>query len=155
MPYSTPKEIIEAAKKNPGSIKVANAGVGTGQHVVGAAFQAITGTKMLEVPYRGSSLAYPDVLGGRVDLFFDSTPAALPYVKSGQAKGIAILTAKRHPDMPNVPTMTKSGVPGSRNQFLDRDFRAGQDAAGGDRAVAEGDRGGIGGDEAASRHDGR
>ena len=60
------------------------------------------------MPYRGSSLAYPDVLGGRVDLFFDSTPAALPYVKSGQAKGIAILTAKRHPDMPNVPTMTES-----------------------------------------------
>jgi tripartite-type tricarboxylate transporter receptor subunit TctC len=111
VPYSTPKELIEAAKKNPGSIKVANAGVGTGQHVVGAAFQAITGTKLLEVPYRGSSLAYPDVLGGRVDLFFDSTPAALPYVKSGQAKGIAILTAKRHPDMPNVPTMTESGVP--------------------------------------------
>ena len=111
LPYSTPKELIAAAKKNPGSIKVANAGVGTGQHVVGAAFQAITGTKLLEVPYRGSSLAYPDVLGGRVDLFFDSTPAALPYVKSGQAKGIAILTAKRHPDMPNVPTMTESGVP--------------------------------------------
>ena len=111
VPYSSPKELIAAAKKNPGSIKVANAGVGTGQHVVGAAFQAITGTKLLEVPYRGSSLAYPDVLGGRVDLFFDSTPAALPYVKSGQAKGIAILTAKRHPDMPNVPTMTESGVP--------------------------------------------
>jgi tripartite-type tricarboxylate transporter receptor subunit TctC len=110
-PYSTAKELIAAAKKNPGSIKVANAGVGTGQHVVGAAFQAITGTKLLEVAYRGSSLAYPDILGGRVDLFFDSTPAALPYVKSGQAKGIAILTAKRHPDMPNVPTMTESGVP--------------------------------------------
>ena len=111
LPYSTPKEMIEAAKKTPARFKVANAGVGTGQHVVGAAFQAITGTKLLEVPYRGSSLAYPDVLGGRVDLFFDSTPAALPYVKSGQAKGIAILTAKRHPDMPNVPTMTESGVP--------------------------------------------
>jgi tripartite-type tricarboxylate transporter receptor subunit TctC len=112
LPYSTPKQLIEAAKKAPGSIKVANAGVGTGQHVVGAAFQAITGTKMLEVPYRGSSLAYPDLLGGRVDLFFDSTPAAMPYVKSGQAKGIAILTAKRLADMPNVPTMTESGVPG-------------------------------------------
>jgi len=112
VPYSTAKELVAEAKKRPGEIKVANAGVGTGQHVVGAAFQAITGTKMLEVAYRGSSLAYPDVLGGRVDLFFDSTPAALPYVKSGQAKGIAILTAKRHPDMPNVPTMTESGVPG-------------------------------------------
>jgi tripartite-type tricarboxylate transporter receptor subunit TctC len=112
LPYATAKEIIAAAKQNPGSIKVANAGVGTGQQVLGAAFQAITGTKMLEVPYRGSSLAFPDLLSGRVDLFFDSTPAALPYVKSGQAKGIAILTAKRHPDMPNVPTMTELGVPG-------------------------------------------
>ena len=112
LPYKSPKEIIAAAKANPGSIKLANAGVGTGQHVVGAAFQAITGTKMLDVPYRGSSLAFPDLLSGRVDLFFDSTPAALPYVKSGQAKGIAILTARRHPDAPDVPTMTESGVPG-------------------------------------------
>src|SRR5262249_25492255 len=62
--------------------------------------------------YRGSSFAWPDVLGGRVDVFFDSTPAAMPYVKSGQAKGIAILTKKRLPDMPDVPTMTESGVPG-------------------------------------------
>jgi tripartite-type tricarboxylate transporter receptor subunit TctC len=112
LPYKTPKEIIAAAKANPGSVKLANAGVGTGQHVVGAAFQAITGTKMLDVPYRGSALAFPDLLSGRVDLFFDSTPAALPYVKSGQAKGIAILAAKRHPDAPDVPTMTESGVPG-------------------------------------------
>jgi tripartite-type tricarboxylate transporter receptor subunit TctC len=112
LPYKTPKEIIAAAKANPGSIKLANAGVGTGQHVVGAAFQAITGTKMLDVPYRGSSLAFPDLLSGRVDLFFDSTPAALPYVKSGQAKGVAILTARRHPDAPDMPTMTESGVPG-------------------------------------------
>ena len=111
-PHKTAKDIIAAAKANPGSIKLANAGVGTGQHVVGAAFQAITGTKMLEVPYRGSSLAFPDLLSGRVDLFFDSTPAAMPYVKSGQAKGIAILTSKRLADMPDVPTMTESGVPG-------------------------------------------
>jgi tripartite-type tricarboxylate transporter receptor subunit TctC len=112
LPYKTPKEIIEAAKKNPGGIKLANAGVGTGQHVVGAAFQAMTGTKFLEVPYRGSSLAFPDLLANRVDLFFDSTPAAMPHVKSGKAKGVAILTAKRLPDMPDVPTMTESGVPG-------------------------------------------
>ena len=112
LPFKTPKEIVEAAKANPGTIKLANAGVGTGQHVVGAAFQAITGAKMLDVPYRGSSLAFPDLLSGRVDLFFDSTPAALPYVKSGQAKGIAILAAKRHPDAPDMPTMTEAGVSG-------------------------------------------
>lgn len=112
LPYSTVKEIVEAAKKNPGVLKVANAGVGTGQHVVGAAFQAITGTKFLEVPYRGSSLAFADLLPGRVDLFFDSTPAAIPYVKSGQAKGIAVLAPKRNPQIPDVPTMTEAGVPG-------------------------------------------
>ena len=112
LPYRSPREIIAAAKANPGNIKLANAGVGTGQHVVGAAFQAITGTRMLEVPYRGSSLAFPDLLSGRVDLFFDSTPAALPYVKSGQARGIAVLAARRHPGAPDVPTMTEAGVPG-------------------------------------------
>jgi len=112
LPYATPKAIIEAAKKNPGAIKLASAGTGSGQHLVGAAFQKMTGVKFTEVPYRGSSLALPDLLSGRVELFFDSTPAALPYVKSGQAKGIAVLTAKRHPQMPDVPTMTESGVGG-------------------------------------------
>jgi tripartite-type tricarboxylate transporter receptor subunit TctC len=111
LPYTTPKQVIEAAVKNPGGLKLANAGVGTGQHIVGAAFMSLTGTKFLEVPYRGSSLAFPDLLSGRVDLFFDSTPAALPYIKAGQVKGIATLTAKRNPQMPDVPTMTESGVP--------------------------------------------
>jgi tripartite-type tricarboxylate transporter receptor subunit TctC len=112
LPYATPKEIIAAAKSNPNGLKLANAGTGTGQHIVGAAFMKLTGTKLLEVPYRGSAAAFPDLLGGRVDLFFDSTPAALPYIKAGQAKGVAILTAKRNPQIPEVPTMTESGVGG-------------------------------------------
>jgi tripartite-type tricarboxylate transporter receptor subunit TctC len=111
LPYSTPKEVIAAAKKDPGALKLANAGTGTGQHILGAAFMKFTGTKFLEVPYRGSAAAFPDLLAGRVDLFVDSTPAALPYIKSGQAKGIAILSAKRSAQMPDVPTMTESGVP--------------------------------------------
>jgi tripartite-type tricarboxylate transporter receptor subunit TctC len=111
LPYSTPKDVIAAAKANPGALKLANAGTGTGQHILGAAFMRFTGAKFLEVPYRGSAAAFPDLLAGRVDLFVDSTPAALPYVKSGQAKGIAILSAKRSAQMPDVPTMTESGVP--------------------------------------------
>jgi tripartite-type tricarboxylate transporter receptor subunit TctC len=112
LPYATPKEIIAAARKDPGGMKVANVGIGSGQHIFGAAFQKITGTKLLEVSYRGSAAAFPDVLAGRIDLFFDSTPAALPYVKSGQVKGIAVLAPKRNPQMPDVPTMTEAGVPG-------------------------------------------
>jgi tripartite-type tricarboxylate transporter receptor subunit TctC len=111
LPYSTPNEVIAAAKKEPGELKLANAGTGTGQHILGAAFMKFTGTKFLEVPYRGSSAAFPDLLAGRVDLFVDSTPGALPYIKSGQAKGIAILSSKRTAQMPDVPTMTEAGVP--------------------------------------------
>src|SRR5262245_29596966 len=111
-PYASPKEIVAAAKENPGKLTFATIGVGSGQHIVGAAFMKITGTQLLDVPYRGPALAYPDVLSGRVDLFFDSTPSALNYIKSGQVRGIGILTAKRNPQAPDVPTMTESGVPG-------------------------------------------
>src|SRR5437016_988611 len=82
LPYATPTEVVEAAKKNPGKLSVANIGVGTGQHIVGAAFQKFTGTQLLEVPYRGPTAAYPDLLSGRVDLFFDSMPSALLYITS-------------------------------------------------------------------------
>jgi tripartite-type tricarboxylate transporter receptor subunit TctC len=112
LPYKTPKEIVEFARKNPGALKLANAGIGSGQHIVGAAFMKATGAKFLEVPYKGTTAAFPDVLSGRVDLFFDSTPGALPHIKSGQARGIAILTKQRNPQMPDVPTMTESGIPG-------------------------------------------
>jgi tripartite-type tricarboxylate transporter receptor subunit TctC len=112
LPYSTPKELIDAAKKSPESIRLAHAGLGTGQHLVGAAFMRYAGIKMLEVAYRGSSVLYPDLLAGRVDLYFDSAASAMPYLKSGQVKGIATLTAQRNPQVPNVPTMTESGVGG-------------------------------------------
>ena len=71
-----------------------------------------TDTYLLEVPYRGSSALYPDLLAGRVDLYFDSAASALPYIRAGQAKGIASLTAKRNPQAPDVPTMTEAGVTG-------------------------------------------
>lgn len=112
LPYSTPKEIIEAARKNPGTLNLANAGTGTGQHLVGAAFMKYTGAKLLEVPYKSSPSVFPDLLSGRVDLFFDSAAAALPHIKSGQIKGIAILSAARSMLAPDVPTMTGTGVPG-------------------------------------------
>src|SRR5262245_14799744 len=74
LPYATPKEVIAAAKKEPDAVKMAHVGIGSGQHIFGAAFQKITGTKFLEVSYRGSAAAFPDVIAGRVDVFFDSTP---------------------------------------------------------------------------------
>lgn len=112
LPQASIKEIVAAAKQNPGSITVATAGVGTGQHLVAAAFMKAAGIKLQEVPYKGSPPAFTDLLAGRIDLFFDSVAAGLPYVQSGQARGIAVLSSKRSRLAPDVPTMSEAGVPG-------------------------------------------
>ena len=112
LPQASLKDIIAAAKANPGSITVATAGVGTGQQLVAAAFMKAAGVKLQEVPYKGSPPAFTDLLAGRIDLFFDSAAAGLPYVKSGQARGIAVLASKRSALAPDVPTMSEAGVPG-------------------------------------------
>ena len=112
MPQTKLKDIVAAAKANPGSITVATAGVGTGQQLVAAAFMKTAGVKLLEVPYKGSPPAFTDLLAGRVDLFFNSIAAGLPYVQSGQARGIAVLSSKRSLLAPDVPTMAEAGLPG-------------------------------------------
>src|SRR5229473_2271354 len=112
LPQTRLEEIVAAAKASPGSISVATAGVGTGQQLVAAAFMKAAGVKLLEVPYKGSPPAFTDLLAGRIDLFFDSVAAGLPYVQSGQAKGIAVLSSRRTPLAPDVPTMSEAGVPG-------------------------------------------
>jgi tripartite-type tricarboxylate transporter receptor subunit TctC len=112
LPQAKLADIVAAAKANPGSISVATAGVGTGQHLVAAAFMKAAGIKLQEVPYKGSPPAFTDLLAGRIDLFFDSNSAGLPYVQSGQARGIAVLSSKRSPLAPDVPTMSEAGVAG-------------------------------------------
>jgi tripartite-type tricarboxylate transporter receptor subunit TctC len=112
LPHDKLSDIVAAAKASSGSISVATAGVGTGQHLVAAAFMKAAGIKLLEVPYKGSPPAFTDLLAGRIDLFFDSNSAGLPYVQSGQAKGIAVLSSKRSALAPDVPTMSEAGVPG-------------------------------------------
>lgn len=112
LPHARLQDIVAAAKANPGSVSVATAGVGTGQHLVAAAFMKAAGVKLQEIPYKGSPPAFTDLLAGRIDLFFDSAAAALPYVQSGQARGIAVLSSKRSPLATDVPTMSEAGVAG-------------------------------------------
>jgi tripartite-type tricarboxylate transporter receptor subunit TctC len=109
---SNVKDLIAAAIAKPDSLNLATAGVGTGQQLTAVAFMKATDTKLLEVPYKGAAAVYPDLIAGRVDLFFDSVTAALPYVKAGTVKGLAILADQRMSDAPNVPTMNESGVKG-------------------------------------------
>jgi tripartite-type tricarboxylate transporter receptor subunit TctC len=112
LPYTSVKDFIAAAKAKPNGFNVATAGVGTGQQLTAVAFMQATGTQMSQVPYKGATAVYPDLLAGRVDAFFDSTTGALPYVKAGKVKALGILTAQRSKDAPDVPTMSEAGVSG-------------------------------------------
>src|SRR4051794_12774833 len=103
LPQGKLADIVAAAKANPGSISVATAGVGTGQHLVAAAFMKAAGVKFQEIPYKGSPPAFTDLLAGRIDLFFDSNSAGLPYVQSGQARGLPGVLSENPPPGPGGP----------------------------------------------------
>lgn len=112
VPYTNVKDFITAVKAKPNGFNVATAGVGTGQQLVAVAFMQATGTQMSQVPYKGATAVYPDLIAGRVDAFFDSTTGALPYVKGGKVKALGILSAQRFKDAPDVPTMSEAGING-------------------------------------------
>ena len=143
LPQTKVEDIVAAAKAKPGSITVATAGVGTGQQLVAAAFMRAAGVKFLEVPYKGSPPAFTDLIAGRVDLFFNSIAAAIPYVQSGQARGIAVLSSKRSALASDVPTLSEAGVSGLDVDFLARHLCARKNPAGGDRQAAGGNPRGI------------
>jgi tripartite-type tricarboxylate transporter receptor subunit TctC len=111
LPFANVKELVASPKAKSGEMRLGHPGVGTGQHLAGVAFMKYTGTKFQEVPYRGASAVYPDLISGRVDLFFDSTTGALPSLKGGQVKGLGVLTAERMKDEPGIPTMKEQGLP--------------------------------------------
>ena len=136
LPHGKLADIVAAAKANPGSISVATAGVGTGQHLVAAAFMKAAGVKFQEIPYKGSPPAFTDLLAGRIDLFFDSMAAGLPYVQSGQAKGIARAVVEAQPAGARRADDVGSRRARSRCRFLARDIRAGKNPAGRHRKTA-------------------
>jgi tripartite-type tricarboxylate transporter receptor subunit TctC len=112
VPAKTIQELIAAAKAKPGSINFASAGQGSITHMVAELFQSRAGVKMNHVPYKGTGPALTDTISGQTDVFFSSTATALPHVKSGRLRAIAVTTAKRLPAEPNVPTIAESGVAG-------------------------------------------
>ena len=111
-PYRSVKDLIDAAKAKPGSIDFASSGNGSSQHLVAALFMNMTGARLNHIPYKGSNQAMQDVIGGQVLVSFVGLPNALPNVASGKIRALAVTTRKRHPDLPNVPTMEEAGVPG-------------------------------------------
>lgn len=105
------KSLIAMAKAKPGKINVASAGNGTITHLSGELFRSMTGLSWTHVPYKGAPPALTDLAGGRVEVMFSSLPAAMPLIKSGRIKAIAMSTRARQASLPEVPTVIESGVP--------------------------------------------
>jgi len=109
-PYGTVKDLVAAAKAQPGKLAYGSNGNGTAQHMIGTQLQLETGTQLLHVPYKGSAPLTTDLLGGQVDMSFDTITPVLPFIKEQRLKPLAVTTATRSPTLPNVPTLKELGV---------------------------------------------
>jgi tripartite-type tricarboxylate transporter receptor subunit TctC len=112
LPVNNVREFIALAKAAPDTIHYASSGNGSSQHLMGGLFASMTGTKLVHVPYKGSSGAATDLIAGVVESSFAGVPNALAQVPQGRLKALAVTTAKRVPQLPDVPTMQEAGVPG-------------------------------------------
>ena len=106
------RELVALAKAKPGAINFASSGNGQSTHLSGELFNSMAGVKMTHVPYKGSSPALTDVMGGQASVMFDTMLSAMPFVKSGKLKALAVTSARRSPAAPDLPTVAESGLPG-------------------------------------------
>ena len=111
-PYNSVKDLVAAGKTTPDKLAYGSNGNGTAQHMIGTQFQIVSGAQVLHVPYKGSAPLTTDLLGGQVDMSFDTVTPVLPFIKEGKLKPLAVTTAKRSSALPNVPTLQEAGVPG-------------------------------------------
>jgi tripartite-type tricarboxylate transporter receptor subunit TctC len=112
LPAKNVKELIVLAKARPGEITFSSSGAGGAPHLAGELLKSMAHIKLVHVPYKGSGPSFVDLLGGQIMLTCDSQVQALPYVKSGRLKALAVLSKKRSPQLPDVPTADESGLPG-------------------------------------------
>jgi tripartite-type tricarboxylate transporter receptor subunit TctC len=110
-PANTLPEFIAYVKANPGKLRMASGGVGTPQHLCGELFKEMVGVDMLHVPYRGGGPALTDLLGGHVDVMFDTLITSIEHIRAGKLRPLGVTSAKRAPVLPNVPTIAEV-VPG-------------------------------------------
>jgi len=102
-------DLIRYARANPGKLNMASSGNGTSIHLSGELFKAMTGTFMVHFPYRGSGPALLDLIGGTMDVMFDNLPSAMPQIKAGKLKALAVTSAQRSAALPDVPTIAEAG----------------------------------------------
>ena len=112
LPLTSVRELIAAAKARPGRIDYASSGNGSAQHLVSALFSTLAGIELNHVPYKGSGPAMQDLLGGQVPVSFAGIPNVISSVKAGKLRALAVTTANRWRELPDVPTVAEAGVPG-------------------------------------------
>jgi len=112
LPVQSPKDLIALAKRQPGRIAYASAGIGAPSHLAGELFKMMAGIDLVHVPYKGSGAAMADLLGGHVAISFGGLAAAMPHVKSHRLRVLAVTGKARSPAMPQVPTVAESALPG-------------------------------------------
>lgn len=109
-PFKSVKDVVAAAKARPGSLQFASAGQGTSQHLSGETFKLLAGVDVTHVPYKGSAPAIQDVMGGQIPMSFETALVALPQIKAGKVRALAVTSAKRSAVLPEVPTMQEAGI---------------------------------------------
>ncbi len=108
--FKSVKDVIDAAKANPGKLNYASVGIGSSAHLATVLFMDVTGTKMQHVPYSQMSQAYSDIFSGRTEVWFTTSGGSLPHIKSGKVRGLAVNGPTRSKLLPELPTMTEAGV---------------------------------------------
>ncbi|ANN66013.1 Bug family tripartite tricarboxylate transporter substrate binding protein [Bordetella bronchialis] len=111
-PFKTLQDVIRAAKAKPGALNFGSGGAGTLAHLSGEMLDEAAGIKMQHVPYKGGVAAVNDVMGGQIDMIFADTQAVMQYIKAGRLRPLAITSEQRSPQLPDVPTVAESGLPG-------------------------------------------
>ena len=111
IPVTTVGEFIKHVKANPGKLRYASSGIGATPHLTMALFATMNGLDLIHVPYKVASQGYTDTISGEIQTFFYNLPGPLPFVKAGRLRAIAVTSAKRAEQLPNVPTVIESGVP--------------------------------------------
>src|SRR5262249_48390480 len=104
--------LIELARKHPGKLNYSSTGAGTSVHLTAELLKYYAGVDIVHVPYRGAAAAMTALLAGDVDMMVDSVPPSLPHIRAGKARALAVTSARRVPQLPEVPTMIESGYPG-------------------------------------------
>lgn len=112
LPWHNVKDVVAAAKKEPGKITVASSGAGGAPHLAGEIFQQASGTKMLHIAYKGGGPAALDLMAGHVNIYFGTVLESVGHVKSGKLKGLGVTSASRSPALPELPTIAESGYTG-------------------------------------------